>query len=220
VLLTTFGAGGHEPYARALSEGTAVLELSDVERSSRPVRVVVSRFTGPADAVDLRVLAGARGPVLDVGCGPGRMVAAALRAGLPALGVDVSRTAVRLAHAAGLPVLRRSVFEPLPHDHGFGTVLLLDGNVGIGGSPGRLLSRCRQLLATGGSVVVEVDVDPRVDRAFTGVLRAHGGDSSDPFPWAQVGHAALARHAGPAGLGARRGWTDGGRTFVELGRDN
>lgn len=218
MLFPTFGAGGHEPYARALQEGTTVLELSDVEHAERTVRVPVGRFTEPADAVDLRVLAGARGPVLDVGCGPGRMVAAALWAGLPALGVDVSPTAVRIAHAAGLPVLRRSVFAPLPDDHRFATVLLLDGNVGIGGSPGRLLSRCRQLLAPGGTVVVEVDVDPHADQAFTAVLRAHDGGSSAVFPWARVGRTCLARHAGRAGLRAQRTWTDGGRTFAELGR--
>ncbi len=216
MLVPTFGAGGHEPYARALRDGTTVLTLSDVRPSAQPVRVAVGRFTAPADAVDLRVLDRAQGPVLDVGCGPGRMVAAALRAGLPALGVDVSRTAVRLARAAGLPVLRRSVFEPLPPGPGFGTVLLLDGNVGIGGSPGRLLTRCRELLAPAGTVVAEVDVDPEVDLAFTGVLRADDGGSSDPFPWAQVGHAALVRHAADAGLAVVRGWTDGGRSFAEL----
>ena len=218
MLVPTFGAGGHEPYARALRDGTAVLTLSDVHPTAQPVRVPVGRFTAPADAVDLRVLDRARGPVLDVGCGPGRMVAAALRSGLPALGVDVSRTAVRLARAAGLPVLRRSVFEPLPVGPGFGTVLLLDGNVGIGGSPGRLLARCGELLAPGGTLVAEVDGDPDVDRSFIGVLRADDGGSSDPFPWAQVGHAALARHACAVGLTVVRGWSDGGRRFAELAR--
>ncbi|GAA3575173.1 class I SAM-dependent methyltransferase [Microlunatus spumicola] len=218
MLVPTFGAGGQETYARALVDGTAVLTLSDVRPSARPVRVPVARFTGPADPVDLRVLARARGPVLDVGCGPGRMVAAALRTGLPALGVDVSRTAVRLAHAAGLPVLRRSVFEPLPAGPGFGTVLLLDGNIGIGGSPGRLLDRCRALSAPGGTVLVEVDADPDVDHAFTGVLRSDDGGSSEPFPWAHVGRTALTRHATRAGLALVRPWTDEGRCFVELVR--
>ena len=53
------------------------------------------RFLAAADATDHAVLARSRGPVLDLGCGPGRMVRAALLAGRPALGVDVSPAAVR-----------------------------------------------------------------------------------------------------------------------------
>jgi hypothetical protein len=144
------------------------------------------------------------------------MVAAAIRRGLPALGVDVSATAVRLARMAGLPVLRRSVFDPVPMGRTFATVLLMDGNVGIGGSPGELLTCCRTLLAAGGNVLAEVDLEPEADRAFNGVLHAGDGACSDPFPWAEIGHVALARHGRRAGLTMVDRWSDSGRTFVEL----
>lgn len=211
-----FGGGGSEPYARALRDGTQQLELRDVSPPARPRPVPVRRFGRPADEVDQRVLSRARGPVLDVGCGPGRMVAAAVGRGLPALGVDVSATAVGLARTAGLPVLRTSVFDLVPAAHLFATVLLLDGNIGIGGSPGQLLAHCCTLLGVGGNVVAEVDREPEADRTFTGVLQASDGATSDPFPWAEVGQVALARHGRRAGLTMVDRWSDSGRTFVEL----
>ena len=213
-----FGAGGSEPYARALTQSSAVLELHDVRPPARARPVAVGRFVRPADEVDRRALSRARGPVLDVGCGPGRMVAAAIRQSLPALGVDVSGAAVRLARAAGLPVLRRSVFDPMPFGRTFATVLLLDGNVGIGGSVVGLLTRCRSLLAAGGNVVAEVDSQPEADRMFTGVLRSGDGRSSDPFPWAEVGHQALTMHGRRVGMELVEVWSDGGRHFAELAR--
>ncbi len=44
--------------------------------------------------------------VLDVGCGPGRHVAALRARGIDAVGVDISASFVRLATDAGLPVVR------------------------------------------------------------------------------------------------------------------
>ncbi len=54
------------------------------------------------------------GPTLDLACGPGRLVAGLVRRGLPALGVDLSHTAIELARGNGAPVLCRDLFEPLP----------------------------------------------------------------------------------------------------------
>ena len=51
----------------------------------------------PADLVDRAVLWGIRGPVLEVGCGPGRLVAALAESGTPALGIDISPLAAELA---------------------------------------------------------------------------------------------------------------------------
>ena len=211
-----FGAGGNEPYARALGDPSQVLQLWDVGSSARARPVAMHRFVGPADQVDEGVLSRARGPVLDVGCGPGRMVAAGIRRGLPVLGVDVSSAAVRLARVTGLPVIRRSVFDLTPTARRFATVLLIDGNVGIGGSPEELLEHCCSLLRPGGNVLAEVVDEPEVDRPFTGVLRAAGGGSSEPFPWAEVGCAALTRHGRRAGLVVVDRWSDVGRSFVEL----
>jgi len=71
----------------------------------------VDRWTGRADAVDERALAGLSGPVLDVGCGPGRHLCALGRRGVAALGIDVSPAAVDLARLAGARAIVRSIFE-------------------------------------------------------------------------------------------------------------
>lgn len=49
--------------------------------------------------------------VLDVGAGPGRLVAALNDCGYRAAGIDPSRRSVALAHQAGAPVERRALFE-------------------------------------------------------------------------------------------------------------
>lgn len=210
-----FGSGGGEPYERALRRGGGRVALHGHPDGTR--QIAVGRFVGDADAADRALLTGLRGPLLDVGCGPGRMLAAALRRGLPALGVDPSQAAIDLAIRAGLPVLRRSVFDPLPGEGRWGTVLLLDGNIGIGGAPVALLARCAALMAPDGAVVVEVDPLPRSAGAFTAVLVDEDGATSASFAWAEVGAdvlADLARSVGLAVVGRRTG---AGREFVTLG---
>jgi SAM-dependent methyltransferase len=73
------------------------------------------------------------GPTIELGCGPGRLVARLIRRGVPALGIDRSATAIRLAGRGGAPALLGDVFEPLPGMGRWQTVLLVDGNVGLGG---------------------------------------------------------------------------------------
>src|SRR5262249_8391759 len=54
------------------------------------------------------------GPTIEWGCGPGRLVARRIQRGIPALGIDRSATAIRLAGRGGAPALLGDVFEPLP----------------------------------------------------------------------------------------------------------
>jgi SAM-dependent methyltransferase len=106
---STFGAGGAEPYSRALRDDEAAsLTLQETGNRGEASRLTmdVAKWSADADEVDLRALADARGPVLDVGCGPGRMVRAAASLGFDALGLDVSAAAVRLAGDSGLPSCR------------------------------------------------------------------------------------------------------------------
>jgi SAM-dependent methyltransferase len=49
--------------------------------------------------------------VLDIGAGPGRLVAALNDAGYRAAGIEPSRRSVALAHQSGVPVERRDLFE-------------------------------------------------------------------------------------------------------------
>ncbi len=215
----TFGSGGGEPYARALRDSGEVLFLSLASSDDDSAEVMdQGRWSADADAVDASLLADAAGPVLDIGCGPGRMVRAAMDAGLGALGIDVSPTVVEMAAGLGLPVLHRSVFERLPREGGWGTLLLLDGNIGIGGDAAALLARCGDLLDDQGALVVETHPDPARDRTFECTVEDGQGRASDPFPWAQVGRDAIASMAGDAGLDLVQCWETEGRSFCRLVR--
>ena len=109
----------------------------------------LGQWVGRADDADRDLLARARGAVLDAGCGPGRLVAELAAQGREAVGVDTSRVAIALTRALGATAVRRSIFQPVPGEGGWDTVLLADGNIGIGGDPVALLTRCRDLLAAG-----------------------------------------------------------------------
>ncbi|WP_375480921.1 methyltransferase domain-containing protein [uncultured Jatrophihabitans sp.] len=178
----------------------------------------IERWLAPTDAVDDAVLDRCTGPVLDVGCGPGRFVSALAFRGVVSLGVDISETAVALARSQGFPALLRSVFGALPGEGRWPTVLLMDGNIGIGGDPRRLLDRIGMLLQAGGEVIVEVtaqdDVDDVVDVCFT----ENGKPVGPSFAWSAVGLPALRRYAVAAGYGVGQTWSGGGRTFVVLTR--
>ena len=221
---TTFGAGGSEPYAQALQSNDNVLYLhghrhdADPGTSARVSTMHAGRWSAGADAIDRSLLAGVAGPVLDIGCGPGRMIRAAIDLGLDALGVDVSPTAVRIALAAGLAVLQRSIFDDMPLEGTWATLLLVDGNIGIGGDPDALLERCARLLASDGVLVVEVHRDPEHDCAYVGTLHDAAGHTSDAFPWAELGVNALRRCAAQVGLVPVAEWSHAGRTFARLAR--
>lgn len=178
------------------------------------------RWHAKASPGEEALLAGLAAPVLDVGCGPGRLVLAVARRGAVALGVDPAPAAVALARDRGAPVLQRSVFDPLPGAGRWRTVLLADGNIGIGGDPLRLLQRCRRLLAPGGTVVAEVDppASPAGWRRYR-VRLERGGRSGPWFPWAVVGTGAIARLAADAGLHLLRlqPIPEEGRWFAHLG---
>jgi len=211
-----FGAGGSEPYARALRSNGGRLFLHDASRRESPRLMDVGRWSADADATDRALLRDVTGPLLDVGCGPGRMVRAALALGIVALGVDVSAAAVEVARGNGLPVVHRSVFDELPRAGTWQTVLLIDGNVGIGGDVAVLLARCRELLAPDGEIVVETHADPRRNARFTGRLADADGRVSAEFPWAEIGAAPLVRTAATSGLEVRQSWSIDGRDFSRL----
>jgi len=202
-----------DPYTDALRTGRGPLFLRRTDGWLLPLEV--ERWCAEADAADREVLRRCEGAVLDVGCGPGRLVAALAAQGRPALGIDVSEAAVAHTVRLGGQALRRSVFEPVPGEGRWDTALLIDGNVGIGGDPHALLRRMSQLLARGGLLVAEtapVDVDERVR-----VRVADGrGASGTSFPWARLGTPALLRHAGRAGWRPEGQWTADGRSFLAL----
>ncbi|HET9770588.1 MAG TPA: methyltransferase domain-containing protein [Acidimicrobiia bacterium] len=161
-----------------------------------------ARWHAEPTPAEERLLDTMAGPVLDVGCGPGRFVTGLAQRGTVALGVDPAPAAAALCRSRGAPVLQKSVFDPLPGQGRWRTVLLADGNIGIGGDPERLLRRCGQLLAGDGAVVVEVEP---ASSALSGWrpyrARLERGRSRGPwFCWAVVGADAIGELAAAAGL--------------------
>jgi SAM-dependent methyltransferase len=170
-------------YGATLRRGGALL-LRDAAGGVR--RLPLDAWLGAAGAVDERVLARARGPVLDVGCGPGRHVHALARRGVLAVGVDVSPVAVALARRRGATVLEASIFDRLPGAGRWRSALLLDGNIGIGGRPDALLRRLVALLAPGGLVLAELEA-PGTSIQPGRVRLEDGEATSDWFAWARGG---------------------------------
>ncbi|MFD3454825.1 class I SAM-dependent methyltransferase [Streptomyces sp. NPDC058691] len=202
-----------DPYGQALRAGRGPLFLRRSDGWMLPLDV--ERWCAEPDGADTALLDRCRGPVLDIGCGPGRLVVALAGHGLAALGVDVSPAAVARTRDAGGPVLRRSVFDRLPAEGRWGTALLVDGNVGIGGDPPALLDRVRALVAPGGRLLAEAAAHD-VDERLTVRVQDAGGRHGREFPWARLGPAALVRLAAATGWTPADQWSAGGRIFIEL----
>jgi SAM-dependent methyltransferase len=208
--LRVFDAALH----RAAAERPARLDL--VSAGGRTVdRVDAAQWSAVLRPGDRSLLSRCQGSTLDVGCGPGRLAAALTREGRSALGVDISREAVRLARQRGARAWHGSVFANLPMEGRWSCVLLADGNIGIGGDPHRLLRRCARLLRPGGSVLAELA--PPGSPTWAGPVRLRlDGQLSHPFPWAAVAAPDVAGVADRAGLGVRTLWTEAGRWFAHL----
>ncbi|MFJ5120462.1 SAM-dependent methyltransferase [Kitasatospora sp. NPDC088548] len=190
-----------DPFAEAVRTGRGPLwlRLGDGGRIS----LDIERWCAPAGGADhgllLRCLH-TSAPVLDLGCGPGRLVAALSALGVPALGVDVTGAAVDRTVGIGGAALCRSVFDRLPAEGRWGAALLADGNLGIGGDPDTLLRRCaehrpgRPVAGRGRG---------RGDRRA--LHRAGRGPRWTPRPGIRLGPPRRGRHrAARPGGGARR----------------
>jgi len=199
-------AGGGPPHEGRLRRADGRVEL-----------LPLARWIAPVDESDRALLDRVVGSALDIGCGPGRHVAALQRAGHPALGIDLSPVAVDITLGRGADAILGSVFEHVPDAGAWSTALLLDGNIGIGGEPAALLHRARELLSPGGAVLAELDPPG----AWSGVTRVRleaPGVVSEWFPWAHVSVDTVAEVAAEAGL--EPDWTmrSGERWFTALRR--
>lgn len=208
------GSWSDDLYGAALTTGRGRLFLRVT--NGRLLRMDIDRWCARADACDLAVLRRCDGPVLDIGCGAGRLVEALSRRGQRVLGIDVCSAAVVSTLQRGGPARRVSVFDALPEEGMWGTALLLDGNIGIGGDPTALLGRTRQVVRPGGLLLVET-ADTDADARYRVRIDDGLGNRGALFPWAVVGRRALHGHAVARGWRVTECWTTSrGRHFSVL----
>ncbi|GAA4963613.1 hypothetical protein GCM10023238_33900 [Streptomyces heliomycini] len=177
----------------------------------------VERWCAEADAADLEVLRRCEGAVLDVGCGPGRLVRGLGVRGRRALGVDVSEAAVAHTVRRGGQALLRSVFDPLPGTGRWGTACSWTATSASAAirppcspaSPGSW----HRAACWSRRTVPRPDVDERALVQVTDARRTPGA----PFPVGPPRHsgAAAVTRRGRAG-GRDDQWSMDGRSFVAL----
>ncbi len=176
-----------------------------------------SRWHDVADVTDLDAHTRVRGSVLDVGSGPGRLVTALSALGVQVRGIDVCPAVVALATSRGADTLHADVFDDVPGAGSWTTVLLMDGNIGIGGDPDRLLSRLAEIATPEGRLVVELASPSSRSRGRRARV-AHPGGLTEWFPWAVVTVDELPAYAARTGWAVAETWCRDGRWFSVLTR--
>jgi SAM-dependent methyltransferase len=161
------------------------------------------------------------GPVLDVGCGPARHARLLQDRGLTAIGLDRSLLALGLARSLGLRhwVHADACSGPLPPA---GTALLLDGNLGLAGTPAgaaQLLYRLATACGPGGRLLVSGRA-PRHGTLRPMVVRYEYRDRVGPWGrWLQAGLPTVLDLAHPAGWRLRYAATVGADYWAALSLD-
>ena len=180
------------------------------------VPLPLHRYLGRADRIDEKLLKGVRGPVLDVGSD---------REPSPRLGLKGRIRARRrplagsrsACHRPGGEGIVASIFDELPGDGQWTSALLLDGNIGIGGAPERLLTRIAALLCDHGELLVELD-SPTAPTSSTIARIETDRSVSSWFPWARVSVRDLDFVARSGGFEVGERWCDTRRWFARLRR--
>jgi glycosyltransferase A (GT-A) superfamily protein (DUF2064 family)/SAM-dependent methyltransferase len=202
-----------ELFEEALAGATCVMH----GMPGGPVELPVDSWRGACDESDRVLMGECAGPTLDVGCGPGRFTHGLAVQGTAALGIDIAPGAVRHTRARGAQAICRDVFHPLPAEGRWQSVLLADGNIGIGGDPVRLLRRIGDLMSPTGRALVEL-APPGAGVTTHRVQLEVSGRRSTPFGWAVVGAECLDALARQASLRSLWLINHRGRWFAELAR--
>ena len=160
-----------------------------VSECGMAIDLEIQRFRDAPSRSERRFFQRLTGPILDIGCGPGRAAAYLRQRGVPALGLDANAGLVALARSNGALCVHQNTFDPVPFEGRWQQVLLLDGNIGIGGDPAKLLERLRHILIPGGQALIEVE---RSGTSRQMIVREHvSGRIGEPFAWATLTMSGL-----------------------------
>lgn len=206
--------------------GTAMVDFAAGRRSPLWLRVAPGRrlphdlaaYFASVTSHERALLDLAEEPVLDVGCGPARHARLLQARGVTTIGLDRSLPALSLARALGLRHwLHADVCSgPLPPAR---TALLLDGNLGLAGTPAgaaQLLHRLATACGPGGRLLVSGRA-PRHGRLRAMVVRDEYLGRAGPWGrWLQAGLPAVVDLAAPAGWRLRYVATAGADYWAAL----
>jgi len=155
-------------YHRRGGEAVAVVERSD--GFIDPLHDLRQYFAGFADWAprQRRAMRLARGRVLDVGCGAGRVALHLQQKGLDAVGIDISPLAVKVCRERGLKKARTmSLTQVSPRLGMFDTLIMFGNGFGLVENPRRarwLLRRWHSLTTDRARIIAE-SIDPHRARA-------------------------------------------------------
>jgi SAM-dependent methyltransferase len=130
----------------------------------------------------------ARGRVLDVGCGAGRVLVYLQEQGLNVTGIDVSPRAVRVCRRRGIKNVSSMPAEDLRFPRGsFDTVVLFGNNFGIMGTPESTMRMFRDIerVASPNGIVLASSRDPKATEQ-PAHIRYHARNTSMGLPPGQV----------------------------------
>jgi SAM-dependent methyltransferase len=209
--------------------GAAMVDFATGRRSPVWLRVVSGRrlthnlaaYFAPVTAQERALLDLVQGPVLDIGCGPARHARLLQGRGLTAIGLDRSLMALGLARLLGLRHWVHADVRsgPLPPAH---TALLLDGNLGLAGTPaaaGQLLHRLAAACGPGGRLLLSGRA-PRNGGLRPMVVRDEYRDRVGPWGrWLQASLPAVLHLAYPAGWRLQYAATAGADYWAALSLD-
>jgi SAM-dependent methyltransferase len=209
--------------------GAAMVDFAAGQRAPAWLRVAPGRrlahdlaaYFAPVTAPERALLDLVEGPVLDVGCGPARHARFLQACGLTVIGLDRSSLALELARSLGLRHWLHADARsgPLPAVR---TVLLLDGNLGLAGTPNgavRLLHRLATACGPGGRLLVGGRA-PRHRRLRPLVVRDEYQNLVGPWGrWLQAGLPAVLDLAHPAGWRLQHAITAGAHYWAALSLD-
>jgi SAM-dependent methyltransferase len=210
--------------------GTAMVDFAAGRRAPVWLRVAsghrlaheLAAYFAPVTAQEQALLHLVEEPVLDLGCGPARHARLLQARGLTAIGLDRSLLALGLARSLGLRhwVHADVRFGPLPPAR---TALLLDGNLGLAGTPAgaaQLLRRLATACGPGGQLLVSGRA-PRHGGQQPMVVRHEYRDRVGPWGrWLQAGLAAVLDLAGPAGWRLQYAATAGADYWAAMSLDD